>query len=251
MLFENGLQISGVLKNYKIGPNGQVAYLQFNGPTQLCFKNKELPGHGKEYHKDGYGTPVGPVKNIKLSDLKLNQVSELIYESGVKITGKLIFSSSTMLSFTEATCTYNDEVLFAPEWGTYDIVLAEQVTSVFSGPADRTTYGEVDDFVASRVAPPRYSDLQKKIFGFFTQIRSLRDSQNFSEAEIESLFSEIKSTVAHEWLLFLELIEMSILKNLNSALIEKLNSHLKFLAAQNKNVQSQIESGLKLAYEKY
>ncbi|MGZ3690808.1 MAG: hypothetical protein ACXVAX_04865, partial [Pseudobdellovibrio sp.] len=211
---------------------------------------KELPGHGKDYHREGYGTPVGPIKNLKIGDLKLNHPTELIFESEVRITGKLIASTPAVLSFADATCTYKDQTLFVPEWGTYDIVIADNVTSVFSGPADRATYGEVDDFVASRVTPPCYTDRQKKIFGFYSKIRQLRDSKNFTGSEIESLFNEIKSTSANEWLLFLELFEMAVLKNLDSV-IAKLDSYLKSLAVQNKNSQSQIESGLKLAHEKY
>jgi len=33
----------------------------------LAFKDKEIPGHGVDYHKDGFGSPIG---NWKATELK-------------------------------------------------------------------------------------------------------------------------------------------------------------------------------------
>jgi phenylalanine-4-hydroxylase len=261
--FENGLQISGVLKKFfvedesKTNAEGKkVSYLQFNGPTQISFNNKQINGHGKDYHAQGYGTPVGGIKNFELNDLKTGTVTELHYESGVKVKGTLknilrLSDKAVILTFENATCDYNGEILFQPEWGAYDIVLANEVTSVFGGPADRGAYGAVDDFVASRVPTPKYSDQQLKLFKDYQAVRDLRTSGNFTQESVTKLFSEFKNEVPNEWLLFLELLEMAVKKNFSQDLIQNLDSHLQSLAKKNETVNINITSGLKLAYEKF
>jgi phenylalanine-4-hydroxylase len=261
--FENGLQISGVLKKFfvedesKTNAGGKkVSYLQFNGPTQISFNNKQINGHGKDYHAQGYGTPVGGIKNFELNDLKTGTVTELHYESGVKVKGTLknilrLSDKAVILTFENATCDYNGEVLFQPEWGAYDIVLANEVTSVFGGPADRGAYGAVDDFVASRVPTPKYSDQQLKLFKDYQAVRDLRTSGNFTQESVTKLFSEFKNEVPNEWLLFLELLEIAVKKNFSQDLIQDLDSHLQSLAKKNETVNINITSGLKLAYEKF
>src|SRR5690606_1404845 len=59
----SGLQISGVIAEAIKDASGAVAYLRLQGPSQLCYGDKELPGHNKEYHAHGFGTPVGFLKN--------------------------------------------------------------------------------------------------------------------------------------------------------------------------------------------
>lgn len=257
--FENKLQLSGILKKYfseKDQVTNQVIYLQFNGPTQISFDNKQIEGHGKDYHSAGYGTPVGPIKNFNLENLKIGTETNLHYESGVKVKGTLksilrLSDKAIILSFDAATCEYNGQVLFQPDWGVYDVVLAQQVSSVFGGPADRGTYGAVDDFVASRVPAPRYSDKQLKLFQHYQSIRDLRTSGKVTAQEIEKLFLEFKNDVPDEWLLFLELIEISIMKNYSSDLIQSLDAYLKLIAKRKDQLLTHITAGLKLAYEKF
>lgn len=253
--FENGLQVSGVLKKY-LSEGEKIVYLQFVGPTQISFNNNQLPGHGKDYHTQGYGTPVGPIKNFSLANLKIGSPTELHYESGVFVKGTLknilrATEKAVIVTLEKATCTYEGETLFQPEWGSYDIVLADHVTSVFGGPADRGAYGAVDDFVARRVPAPKYSDKQIKLFKDYQSVRDLRMSGNYSEESVNRLFDDFKSEVQNEWLLFLELLEMSVKKNFSAGFIEKLDSHLKELSKLNETVNINISAGLKLAYEKF
>lgn len=253
--FENGLQVSGVLKKY-FTEGADVSYLQFSGPTQISFNGKQVPGHGKDYHAEGYGTPLGPIKNFNLADLKTGSVTELHYESGVKVNGTLknilrLSDQAVILTFENAGCEYKGEILFKPEWGAYDIVIANTVTSVFGGPADRGAYGAVDDFIASRVPAPKYSEAQLKLFRDYQTVRDLRTSGNFSEESLITLFNKFKGEVPKEWLLFLELLEIAVKKNFSSGLIQNLDSHLKELSKQNETVNINITAGLKLAYEKF
>ncbi|MEK6555406.1 MAG: aromatic amino acid hydroxylase, partial [Bdellovibrionota bacterium] len=99
----SGLQISGVLKSFKTistAPDG-ISYIQLGGPTQLSYQNVLLKGHGKNYHAEGYGTPLGYLKGaskclsemsareLKVRGLIVGKPAELVYVSGVKVVGKL------------------------------------------------------------------------------------------------------------------------------------------------------------------
>src|SRR4051812_47721616 len=54
--YSSGLQVSGVFSEVLTDANGQPIYLRSTGPTALAYENKELPGHGRDYHKDGFGS---------------------------------------------------------------------------------------------------------------------------------------------------------------------------------------------------
>jgi phenylalanine-4-hydroxylase len=254
--FENGLQISGVLNKYHTDSDANISYLQFLGPTQLCFKDQELKGHDNKYHSQGYGTPVGEILNFNKDQLEIGQKTELNYKSGVKVSGVLsdifkISDTACILSFIEATCEYKNEKLFLPEWGTYDIVLAQKVTSVFGGPADRISFGTTDDFMAHRVETPVYSDEQKNIFLCYQDIRHLRTSTVATEESFIKLFEQFIENAPLEWLLFVELIEIAIKLNFNKSFIFKIENHLAHLSQKNKAHRPLISEGLRLAHDKY
>ena len=60
------IQISGVIDRY-IHKNKVPIFIKTFGPTQLCYKNKEINGHSINYHKEGYSCPIGEIKNINKS----------------------------------------------------------------------------------------------------------------------------------------------------------------------------------------
>lgn len=240
--FENQMQISGVLKSVLTDSEGRPCYLQFNGPTQLSHSGKQLEGHSPGYHKDGYGTPVGLIRNFNLSSLQLKKPLVLNYFSGVKVEGIIKNIKGAVITLTDATCTFGNETLFKPEWGNYDIVLAEVVKSVWGGPADRDAFGEIDDFVASRVQSPSYSKKQQEIFSFYRDTAKLRAGADNAIA----LFEKFREKAPEQWLLFIELLEVAVKKDLGSKLIGEIEAHLKTLSQL-----SLIEDGMKLAYAKY
>src|SRR5947207_14755497 len=57
--YSSGLQVSGVFTEVLTDKGKQPIYLRIAVKTALAFKDKELAGHGVDYHKDGFGWPVG------------------------------------------------------------------------------------------------------------------------------------------------------------------------------------------------
>ena len=117
------------------------------------------------------------------------------------------------------------------------------VKAAYGGPADRLAYGEIEDFVASRVEKPTHSNEQKKLFSYYQDVRNLRDAQQISEAKLTELFHRFLENTPTEWLLFLEISEMALKAGVNS---KKYEAHLSTL-----NPIDLISEGLKLAHAKY
>ena len=253
--FENKLQISGKLQNIIRAKNSEVAYLQFNGPTQLAYQSKEISGHDKNYHVHGYGTPVG-VPKTNVQEIETNQAVTLEYASGIKVTGTLkaktkLSNDAFILTFENANCWFESEHLFKPEWGLYDVIVANTVTSVYGGPADRVAYGETDDFVASRVAAPNYTAEQLKLFAFYQKLRDLRQASEKQTTQIEELFEQTKIQYPEEWLLFVELLEMTLKVSNAEKLSKKIEVYLNTLSDKSSKARDLIHEGIKLAHAKF
>ena len=50
-----------------ISNDDKPIYIQASSPTALSNNNKELIGHGTNYHKDGFGSPIGKLEGINLA----------------------------------------------------------------------------------------------------------------------------------------------------------------------------------------
>lgn len=260
----SGLQISGILKEFSVHENA-VSYLQFSGPSQLAVNDEELPGHGRDHHAQGFGTALGaltvnPTLNLAnyhdedwtKAGCKMNEPCHLQFTSGVEIKGVLIGllqvnGKNLIATFRQCTVSLKGKVLFQPEWGTYDMALGDQVTSVFGGPADRIRYGETEDFAAKRVPSPSYSGKERSQFLRYYRLRELREG-NLQNEDLMRLLGPMLN--AHEaefpkdWLWFLEAYELMLARAQEAASLPKLHDRLIALMKENPEFAGHIRDGL-------
>lgn len=261
VVFNNGLQISGVLESYE-SQNKNISFLKFKGPCQLSFKDKELPYHGIKTHGEGYSTPLGLLKNyskpledwteneLSTANIKEGQVSELQFQSGIKLRGELIRklkkdNKFLLLTFKNTRVTYKDEILFEPSWGEFDLGLGQSITSVSSGPADKKAYGEVEDnFKPSKIESRVYSDEEKKLFQIYTDISYLNgETDSLYKEKLQKIFEIIKQNSKPLWLIGLELLE----KSKNYPDIQKqISFYLEDIAKKEPSLKTQIREGKSL-----
>lgn len=266
------VQIGGQLEKYYLDISGNVSFLKFKGPTQIAVEQKELMGHDKGYHKDGFSSPLGKIKGNDRcpsefldSDwakvgLELGKKISLEFQSGFKVEGiylgRIIQKQKTiLLKFKEATVTYNSEVLFQPEWGYYDMVLGHQITSVYSGPPDRLAFGEIEDFIAMRVQKPILTETQKQIQKLYSEIRYLRNHRPQNEILFTALkkhFKEIINLSSEDWLLPLEIYELVSQESLNNEFRhdefkKEVLTYLKSQIQKLPQFKSSIEDGIALS----
>jgi phenylalanine-4-hydroxylase len=263
----SGIQISGVLTEAIPVNNAsqEVAYLRFQGPSQLSFKDDELYGHGKDYHAHGFGTPIGKLKKFpsicpsELSDYQWDQLNaapgkkmDLEFTSGVHVAGTFNGrveqdGKTIILSLTDAKATFQDRVLFEPAWGTFDMAIGCSVPSVFGGPADREAYGETDDFVAARVPQRHYSDEERLFHSQYAKVRQIREKKMTGtdlEKELYKVLEVQDQKFKNDWLLRLEAYELLHNRAPQSTLLTKVQTDLETLAKNDSKTSSMIRDGI-------
>jgi phenylalanine-4-hydroxylase len=262
VVLNTGLQISGICSEAILGGDGQtIIYLRFQGPTQLCYQDRELSGHDKSYHPSGYGTALGHLQNHSwktLIEKHMDQPVSLKFKSGVTVDGVLkryLEKDGQLLvvTFDQCSVKYKDQILFEPLWGMYDLAIGETVTSVFGGPADRMAYGmTTDDFIAARVPKKKLSDSEKSLFHNYQKVRELREQKTHGpalEAELSDLFAKHSTQFPSDWLLALEIFELLENRCQESALTGKALEYLKKYTESFPEKKTVIEDGLSLAQQ--
>jgi phenylalanine-4-hydroxylase len=266
-VYSSGLQISGKITAIHTN-NSEVSYIQTAGSTALSFKDQQLLGHGIDYHKDGFGSPVGKIKGFTksledFSDSELNALSisqnlysQLEFESGIYIKGKVknILRKNgkiILVTFTDCTVTnHKNETLFQPAWGVYDMAVGSRIISVFSGTADKTKFNILPEKSKSKAIPIEHTSDEKKLFSFYNQIRQWREKNSFTYNDIKKLYTVIQNNFKNDWLIRLELLEMLKKTKNESGIIDDINTDLSNLMRQSDEYKSLIESGLNLLNKK-
>lgn len=154
-VYDSGLQVSGRFSEVLCDVVGNATYIRTEGPTQIAYKDKELSQHGVDTHAQGFGSPVGRLKDfhrclseysvdeLKTHGIRVGETVELEYLSGITVRGILREivrhnHRNLLLSFEDCSVTDLDgRVLFSPDWGVYDLAVGATITSVFGGVADR------------------------------------------------------------------------------------------------------------------
>lgn len=238
--YSSGLQVSGIFNNV-ISDNGQIVYLSTSSPTALAWQNKELVGHDKSYHAHGFSSPVGRLKNTSMPlenmsidelmslEIEVGKQLSLEFESGVNVQGKLINLSKNrkglnmILSFEDCRVSYNDEILFQPEWGTYDMAVGESIVSVFSGAADMAVFSKDNPFLPSELTHKiQYCEKRLELHKLYQKIREVREG-NADKQELTSVWQELLKH-PKDWLAAVEILEISSDNSLNAEIKRHLNN---------------------------
>jgi len=255
-----GLQISGNFSNVIEFENKPI-YIQTTGKTALSNRDKELIRHGVEYHAEGFGSPIGklkginiPIENMSPRDLEAYGIYEgkqttLEFEGGIKVVGKVITGTRDLrgkiqlISFKDCTVTYQDTVLFDPSWGVYDMAVGKEIVSAYAGPASVLSFTDVNKVSETKTHKINYSDADKELYALYQKVRDFRKKNNVSEKNIEEIFNVLIRKFSSDWLLLLELYELSVKFNfsIQKSVLKKLEE-LKC----NKSYTTLIEKGIVL-----
>ena len=241
----SGLQISGDLNSW-IEKTQNLAheilnvesllpiYLRFQGPVQLSENGHELDGQGVAQHAQGFGCPLGFLQDshkclsefsaaeLKAIGLTIGSIARLKFASGIELRGlvsQLTRSQKStrlmIITFKNCSVTLADQTLFDPAWGVYDMAVGSTVPSVFGGAADREAFGETHDFIAKQIPRKQWSKLALYKHSLYQNVRDIRHglrvhgpSPELSD-RAEAVLEKIESDFPHEWLLRVELQELS------------------------------------------
>ena len=255
-----GIQISSVFTRV-ISNDDKPIYIQSSSPTALSNNNKELIGHGTNYHKDGFGSPIGKLEGINLAiedmspkDLEAygiieGEYVELKFEGGVLVRGVIITGKRDikgkiqLISFKDCSVKYKDEILFKPDWGVYDMAVGKKVVSVFAGPADDNSFLNNYKLPKSTSEQIVYDKKNLQLHKLYGEVKNIRQSGQIELNKISSIYNNIISDYNHEWLILLEIYE--ILFETKSDLRDKVKKSLSELR-KNDKFTDLIDNGLKL-----
>jgi phenylalanine-4-hydroxylase len=245
--YSSGLQVSGVFTEVLTDKKKQPIYLRATGKTALAFKDKELPGHGIDYHKDGFGSPIG---NWKKTDLEQAKKTKLEFASGVTVEGKidrLIERDGKLLLITFSDCTakYGDRVLFEPNWGTYDMAVGDRITSVFNGAADKDAYNQVALVPKERTIKVPSDAKRKKLESLYAQVRQIRETKKGYE-RLGEIWETQQAEHPVDWLLSMEIFEILDTTNQQPELKSRIEKFLNNKKAQTKDLTTLIDWGFRL-----
>ncbi|MDP2067430.1 MAG: aromatic amino acid hydroxylase [Lutibacter sp.] len=256
-----GLQISGVFSNVIVDENNKPVYVQTSGPTALASRDKELIGHGTDYHKEGFGSPLGKLKGINLAiedmfpkDLEVYGIYEgkkttLIFEGNVKVEGEVITGKRDLkgkillISFKNCTVTHNDTILFQPAWGIYDMAVGKDIISAHAGSASVNSFKNLGEVSATKTHKISYSEEEIKLHKMYQEIAEMRKSGNVDLLRLALVFEKLKTNFSADWLLPIEMYEL--VYPLNTAIETEILAYLTQLQ-KNKKHEQLIANGIRL-----
>ena len=260
-----GLQISGVFNNV-IEDEGKPVYVQTTGKTALSYREKELVGHGTEYHAEGFGSPIGKLKGINLAieemsprDLRAYDIYEgeqvtLEFEGNIKVVGEIVTGTRNLqgeillIKFKNCTVTHNDTVLFQPEWGIYDMAVGKKVISAFSGPADVNSFDMINHVPSSQTIKQKKSTEREELEKLYLSVRNIREGKP-ATTTLKEAFASVSAGHPNDWLLSVEIAELAK-KEGNSGLVDKVLNHLEKVKSNRPEIVHLVDNGLELIFEK-
>ncbi len=261
VVMSSGLQISGQLESYK-ADGEKVVFLRMKNPVSLAYDDHQLDGHGTDYHKEGYSTPVGFWKGLEEDPASLEprqlkkygliegQPASIRFQSGIEVRGQvkeLHFRDKRLILISWVACTVTDEggeTLFRPEWGTFDMAVGAEIPSVFAGTADKQRHN-IFPQKSERVAIPiQYSDKDLRLHELYNIVRRQRNLEKRERERLEPVIDILDREYAGEWLLRLELRELLAADDKKNR--ERIDVALDSIAAQSAERKELVDAGRRL-----
>jgi len=261
LVFSSGLQVSGVFTHVISDTNGEPAFIKTSGETALAYNDSNLDGHGIDYHKDGFSSPVGliqgtekPLESWPDSELAENGVnigsqSTLKFVSGYTMKGtpeSVTRKDGHIVTVAWSNCTITDPkgtTVYQPDWGTFDQAVGAKITSVYSGSADKENFNVYPPKSEKKAIKVTYTDKEKNLFRLYTEIDGLKNNGSATEMSLSSIFDQLEKSHPTNWLIRLELLDLARSVNAD-ALSDAILKSLGHLAEENEEKKDLIEAGL-------
>lgn len=259
----SGLQISGKFVFQGLGED--LLGVKTVGATALAFGNKELEGHGKSYHVEGFSSPIGSLlgvnkkleecsfQDLDLMGIRIGNLKSLYFDSGILVSGKvesILFSDSgqlLLISFSGCNVIHeaSGEFLFKSEWGIYDMAVGHSIVSVYSGAADKFAFDPDINLSSIRTEKQVISSDQQELHGFYASIRSAREN-GFTNNQLTEIYDNLRESYTQDWLAVIELYELAIYKG-DGEMADRLEEDLLIKAKENPDLSKLISDGMLLA----
>lgn len=255
-----GLQISGDFSKV-IEHEGKPIYIQTSGKTALSHREKELVGHGVKNHPNGFGSPIGTLKGINLAieDMSPRDLSaygiyegkkiELEFEGGINVAGEIITGTRNLqgkiilISLKNCKVTYNQEILFKPEWGNYDMAIGKEVISAFAGPADNLSFDLITHKTSSTTIKSKSTPEREELASLYASVRNIREGKN-AKFSLDAALELLQKEHPKDWLLSVEIYELAVGKH--EKLAKEALQNLELVKSRRPDIAHLIDGGVNL-----
>lgn len=258
-----GLEISGVFTQIIKDEDNKVVFFKTEGPTALANREQELIGHGTEAHIHGFSSPIGRLKGINLAiedmgprDLQAYNFYDgkrisFEYESGIIVEGlnvtgiRNIHGKLILIQFEDCTVTYKDQILFKPEYGTFDLAIGSSIVSAYAGSADFRSFDNLHHVSDTKTVQVTKDTQTIVLEDLYKEVREMRNHNSYSEERGKHIFNLISTSSSSDWLLTLELYELAFKTN-NSDFKDTIYNRLETLKNERTEIAHLIDSGISL-----
>jgi phenylalanine-4-hydroxylase len=263
VVYSSGLQVSGTFTDFIADENDMPVFIKTTGPSSLAINNKQIKGHGKDYHRDGFSSPVGkltggakPMECLTITELnelgiKDGEEAVLKFENGINIKGiiKQIHSSNGKIQLiTFADCTVKDKkanILFDPAWGVYDMAVGEKIDSVFCGAADKDAFVEITYKSTIETHHPAYDPNTLELHKLYQQVRNRRHTGG-DFGFLGNVWLRLQKNHHDDWLCALEILEILEHEEVEHDLALEIRTFLEQKAKNKPEYKKLISDGLYL-----
>ncbi len=263
VVYSSGLQVSGTFTEFIPGENEQPAFIKASGPASLSVDNKQLSGHGKDYHHHGFSSPVGklkdhamPLENLAISELNYFGIEEakettLTFESGITVSGtvkKILSTDGKTQLITFENCRVTDrhgKILFDPSWGVYDMAVGEKITSVFCGAADKDAFVEIAYKSNTETHHQVYDKNTIELHELYQQVRNRRHTGG-DFGFLGNVWLRLQKNHYDDWLCALEILEILDHEEVETDVANEIRTFLEQKAINQPELKKLISDGFYL-----
>ncbi|WP_026896725.1 aromatic amino acid hydroxylase [Daejeonella oryzae] len=262
-VYSSGLQVTGTFTDLGVDTLNNLTFLKTSGPSALSFANRQLEGHSKTYHADGFSSPVGKLKGYSeslenFSDQLLKQLgitegqhTDLIFESGITLKGKVEKfvrkeEKIILITFTDCEVKGSDgSIYFEPAWGVYDMAVGESITSVFCGAADKDAFEEIALIAKTTTYHPEYTPETLVYHELFKEVRNCRESHSGYQ-QLPQIWNSLKTRFRDDWLCSMEILEILEQEEIMPDVAKEIRIFLEMKAAEEPEYSKLIMDGFYL-----
>ena len=258
-----GLQISGAFTEMRINDDNEVIFFKTTGPTSLAYREKELIGNGIHQHSNGFCSPLGKLKGINLAiedmgpvDLKAynfydGKYLSFEFESGIHVKGlnitgiRNVQGKLILIQLSDCTVSMGKEILFSPNDGVFHLALGKEIVAAFAGAADVYAFPNLYHESEIKTTQQTITEARKVLQNFYATVRQMRADKITDEATLSSIFEQIKISFSNDWLLALEILELTEQEQLSMDIRSFLETHV----THHPNRKKLVEDGVHLLKE--
>lgn len=252
---DNGVTLSGIIKDYLLGEDAQPCGFTLSGLKQVSFAEKELDELHTHSLSDELFVPLFSEAALKASPEELKRKlhgSGLTTRSGLRVQGRfkkeLALGRSSRIWLLESVKIVDSagKTVFSEPRKHYPLLLASSIPSVYGGAADRNSFLLRHRKPVSKVKSHKtnLTPSNSGLCDLYAQVRRFRDSSRQDPRALDPVVDTLRSEAPQDWLLRLELLEIYSRLEPEGVAVARLRNELTEMKSRSPETSEMIERGI-------